>query len=193
MRSCSARERSSRSKPSSLAASATYGARGRCAWSAPSALDRGRDVDPFPPEKQLARERRAVEVAQRERFHRTARYNLMVRRLLPVVLVLLLPGSAAAGDRELLEARDAYLSAAERSYSGDPDGLQARYDAGRDLVEAVRAAGPPSAGCLRLRDQLRALGLAQVRFAESFDGPVRSILAAAPARHRALHTRRIPL
>ena len=97
----------------------------------------------------------------------------MVRWLLPVLLVFLLPGSAAAGDRELLEAKDAYLSAAERTYGVDPDGLQARYDAGRDLVEAVRAAGPPSSGCLRLRDQLRALGLAQVHFAESFDGPVR--------------------
>ena len=78
-----------------------------------------------------------------------------MRRLLVVLLVLALPASAAAGDRELLLAKEAYLAAAQRSYGNDPDGWQARYDAGRDLVEAVRAAGRPSAGCARLRDQLR--------------------------------------
>jgi hypothetical protein len=103
-----------------------------------------------------------------------------VRWPLLVLLVLLLPSSAAAGDRELLKARDAHLPAAQRSYGVDPDGLQARYDAGRDLVEAVRAAGPPSAGCRRLRDQLRALGSAQVRFAEAFDHPVRFVPPALP-------------
>ncbi|MBA2383833.1 MAG: hypothetical protein H0V68_04115, partial [Actinobacteria bacterium] len=73
-----------------------------------------------------------------------------MRFLLLAVLVLLLAGTAAAGDRELLAARDAHLAPAQRSYGVDADGLQARYDAGRDLVEGVRAAGPPSAGCVRL-------------------------------------------
>ena len=70
MRSCSARE-----KVLALEAREpggerdVRGARALCLERA-NALDGGRDVDPFPPEKQLARERRAVEVAQRERLHR---------------------------------------------------------------------------------------------------------------------------
>src|SRR5215210_872952 len=103
-----------------------------------------------------------------------------MRRLLVVVLVLGLPASAAAGDRALLLARATHLSAAQRHYGTDPDGLQARYDAGRDLVEAVRAAGRPSARCLQLRDQLRSLGLAQVRFAEAYDRPGRRPPHALP-------------
>ena len=112
--------------------------------------------------------------------------------VLLLVLVLSLAGTAAAGDRELLEARNLYLPAAQRPYGVDPDALQARYDAGRDLVEAVRAAGPPSPGCARLRDQLRALGSAQVRFAEAYDRPVRLVPPALPRVTAACRPTRSP-
>jgi hypothetical protein len=100
-----------------------------------------------------------------------------LRYLLALLATLVLAPGAAAGDAELLRAKARYLGPAQLRYGNDPDGLQARYDAGRDLVEAVRAAGTPSPGCRRLRDQLRALGTAQVRTAEAYDRP---IVAARP-------------
>jgi hypothetical protein len=100
-------------------------------------------------------------------------------RALPVVLAaLVLSSGAAAGDGELLRAKARFLGPAQLRYANDADGLQARYEAGRNLVEAVRAAGTPSAACRPLRDELRALGRAQVRFAEAFDRP----LAVTPGR-----------
>ena len=106
-----------------------------------------------------------------------------VRRLLPAVLAaLVLVPTAAAGDAELLRAQARYLGPAQLRYGNDPDGLQARYDAGRDLVEAVRAADPPSSpGCVRLRNQLYGLGLAQVRTAEAYDRPVARPVPRLPA------------
>jgi Beta-lactamase enzyme family len=102
-----------------------------------------------------------------------------VRRVLVASLAaLVLPPAAAAGDAELLRAQARYLPPAQLRYGNDPDGLQARYDAGRDLVEAVRAAGTPSTRCRRLRDQLRALGTAQARTSEAYDRPI----AVAPPR-----------
>ena len=100
-----------------------------------------------------------------------------MRRLLVVLLVLALPASAAAGDRELLLAKEAHLAAAQRSYGNDPDGWQARYDAGRDLVEAVRAAGRPSAGC-------RAPARSAARAGHGA-GPVRRIVRPAGSQHAA--------
>lgn len=96
----------------------------------------------------------------------------VLRLRLAVLAALVLAPGAAAGDAELLRAKARYLAPAQLRYGNDPDGLQARYDAGRDLVEAVRAAGTPSTRCRRLRDQLRALGTAQARTAEAYDRPI---------------------
>lgn len=96
-----------------------------------------------------------------------------VRRLLLASLAALtLAGVAHADDRQLLDARARYLPAALATYPATADGLQARYDAGRDLVEAVRAAGRYSLGCNALRSQLLAVGSAQVLNAEAGDRPV---------------------
>lgn len=88
---------------------------------------------------------------------------------LAILLVLLLPASAAAGDRQLLDARDRYAPAARVSHPDTPDGAQARYDAGRNLVEAVLAAGRVGSELRPLRAQLLALGRRQVAHAEALD------------------------
>ena len=88
---------------------------------------------------------------------------------LAVVLVLLLPSAASASDVVLLAARDAYLPAARASYANSPDGVQARYEAGRNLFEAVLAAGGVSPGRRLLRARLLARGRAQVARAEALD------------------------
>ena len=97
-----------------------------------------------------------------------------------VLAALVLAPGAAAGDAELLAAKSQYLPAALRSYPSTPDGLQARYDAGRDLVEAVRAAGRFSLPCNLLRGQLLSLGTAQVFTAEADDRPVRTRAPGLP-------------
>ena len=93
---------------------------------------------------------------------------MLVRRLAILLLVLLPPG-AAASDGALLAAKDRYLPATEARYSDTPDGVQARYDAGRNLVEAVLAAGSVSPGRRALRAHLLARGRAQVARAEALD------------------------
>lgn len=93
----------------------------------------------------------------------------MAMRLLAILFALLLPGTALAGDAQLLVARDRYLPAAQAGYANTPDGAQARYEAGRNLVEAVLAAGPVTAATRALRADLLARGRAQVRRAENLD------------------------
>ena len=88
---------------------------------------------------------------------------------LAIVLVLLLPSAASAGDAHLLAARDNYLPAVEAGYANTPDGVQARYDAGRKLVEAVLAAGTVTTALRPLRADLLARGRAQVARAEALD------------------------
>ena len=100
---------------------------------------------------------------------RQASYNVGVRFFLIALFALAFAGGAVAGDRELLEARDRYLPAAAARYANDPDGVQARYDAGRDLVEAVLAAGPVRADLRAVRADLLARGRAQVARAEALD------------------------
>ena len=90
-------------------------------------------------------------------------------RGLAILLALLLPAAASAGDRELLAAKERYLPAAQSGYANTPDGAQARYEAGRDLVEAVLAAGRVSAGQRELRAELLAQGRRQVARAEALD------------------------
>ena len=92
-----------------------------------------------------------------------------VRLVLALLLVLALAGTAAAGDRELLDARDRYLPAAQASYPETADGAQAGYDAGRNLIEAVHTAGPVRPGLRALRADLLARGRRQVARAEALD------------------------
>ena len=88
---------------------------------------------------------------------------------LAILLGLLAPLPAAASDDALLAARDRYLPAAQAAYANTPDGAQARYDAGRDLVEAVLGAGGVSADRRQLRADLLAQGRRQVARAEALD------------------------
>jgi hypothetical protein len=103
-------------------------------------------------------------------------------RRLAILFVLLLPSAAGASDGALLEARNDYLPAAEARYASTPEGAQARYEAGRNLVEAVLAAGPVSAGRRALRADLLARGRAQVARAEGPDRAAgfRSAVPLAP-------------
>ena len=96
---------------------------------------------------------------------------LVQRLVLAVLATLLVVPAAAAGDAELLRARDRYLPAAARGYADTPDGAQARYDAGRNLVEAVRGAGRVSETLRRLRAELLRQGRAAVARAEALDRP----------------------
>ena len=93
---------------------------------------------------------------------------MLVRRL-AILLLVLLPSGAAASDGALLAAKDRYLPATEARYANTPDGVQARYDAGRNLVEAVLAAGSVSPDRRALRADLLARGRAQVARAEALD------------------------
>lgn len=90
---------------------------------------------------------------------------------LAILLALVAPASASASasDRALLTARERYLPAAQAAYANTPDGAQARYDAGRDLVEAVVSAGAVSRGRQALRADLLSRGRVQVRRAEELD------------------------
>ena len=94
---------------------------------------------------------------------------------------LSLAGGAVAGDGELLAAKERYLPRAQLRYPATPDGAQAAYDAGRDLVEAVVAAGAVRPALRRLRLELLEQGLAQVRRAERLDRPPGSSSTAALA------------
>lgn len=100
------------------------------------------------------------------------RRRRVTRLLLAVVAATgLAPATAAAGDAELLRARALYLPAASASYARTPDGAQARYDAGRNLVEAVREAGDVSARLTSLRAELLRIGRRAVARAEALDRP----------------------
>ena len=93
---------------------------------------------------------------------------MRVRRL-AILLALVLAPAAFASDAALHEANARYGPAARASYANTPDGAQARYEAGRDLVEAVLAAGPVSDPRKRLRAELLAQGRRQVARAEVLD------------------------
>lgn len=93
----------------------------------------------------------------------------MTVRRLAILLVLLFPASALAGDAALRAAGERYGPAARAGYANTPDGAQERYDAGRDLVDAVAAAGSVSAAQRALRAELLALGRRQIARAEALD------------------------
>ena len=90
-------------------------------------------------------------------------------RLAIALLVLVIPAGALAGDRELLAAKERYLPAARASYANTPDGAQARYEAGRNLIEAVLAAGSVGRDLRALRADLLERGRRQVALAEALD------------------------
>ena len=90
-------------------------------------------------------------------------------RWLVLLLALLVPAVAHGGDGGLQAVKQRYLPAAQAAYANTPDGAQARYDAGRDLVEAVVAAGPVRTSERALRADLLARGRAQVARAEALD------------------------
>ena len=91
----------------------------------------------------------------------------MVR--LAILLTLAVPALVHGGSDGLEAARERYLPAVEAAYANTPDGAQARYDAGRDLVEAVVAVGPVGERERALRADLLARGRAQVALAEALD------------------------
>ncbi len=96
-------------------------------------------------------------------------------RLAAVLLTALaLTPAATAGDAQLLDARDRHFRAAQGAYGNDPDGAQARYEAGRNLVEAVVAAGGVSAKLRPLRADLLRAGRLAVGRAEALDRPAGS-------------------
>ena len=94
-----------------------------------------------------------------------------MRAVLTLVAALALAAGAGAADGDLLAAKARYLPATQALFAQDPDGLQARYEAGRDLEEAVRAASV-SPRCVGLRAALLRFARAQVATAEDGDYPV---------------------
>lgn len=98
----------------------------------------------------------------------------MRHTVVALLAALALAPAAAAGDAQLLHARDRHLGAARAEYGRDPDGAQARYEAGRNLVEAVVAAGTVSAKLRPLRAELLRAGRAAVARAEALDRPAGS-------------------
>ena len=111
------------------------------------------------------------------------------RTAVTVLAALCIVPAALAGDAELLRARDRYSTAATLAYAATPDGAQARYDAGRNLVEAVLAAGNVSRGQRSLRAELLRRGRIAIARAEALDRPDGSVgtgryvpLVAAPER-----------
>ena len=104
-------------------------------------------------------------------------------RRFAILLALLVPAVAHGGGGGSLEAvKQRYLPAAQAAYANTPDGAQARYDAGRDLVEAVVAVGPVGKSEHALRADLLARGRTQVARAEALDRDdgFRSLAPLAP-------------
>ncbi len=90
-------------------------------------------------------------------------------RRLALLFALTVPALAHGADGGLGAAKDRYLPAAQAAYANTPDGAQARYEAGRNLVEAVLAVGRVPEGQRELRADLLARGRAQVARAEALD------------------------
>jgi len=124
-----------------------------------------------------------------------------MRAALVLVAALALAAGAGAADGDLLAAKARYLPAAQALFGKDPDGLQARYDAARDLEEAVRRARV-SPRCTGLRAALLRFARAQVATAEDGDYPVprtkpRALpdvaVGCTPVRGRAPAAARLPV
>src|SRR5215210_4118709 len=94
-----------------------------------------------------------------------------MRAALVLVAALAVTAAAFAADGDLLAVKARYLPPAQARFASDPDALQARYDAGRDLEEAVRGVHA-SPRCAGLRAALLRFARAQVATAEDADYPV---------------------
>jgi len=98
---------------------------------------------------------------------------------------------AAADDRAFVAAVNTHLRkvrAAEQVTAlsrGDPDAVQRQYDAARDFVEALRAAGGTSDGCRPAAQAAMELAQAEVLQAEGYDLPDPAVVRAATRRIRA--------
>ena len=97
-----------------------------------------------------------------------------MRAAVVLVAALALAGVAVAAvaDADLLAVKTRYLPPAQAPFATDPDGLQARYDAARDLEEAVRGVRLVSRRCESLRAALLRFARAQILTAEDADFPV---------------------
>src|SRR5215208_6028100 len=84
-----------------------------------------------------------------------------MRAALVLVAALAVTAAAFAADGDLLAVKVRYLAPAQARFASDPEALQARYDAGRDLEEAVRGVDA-SRRCAGLRAALLRFARAQV-------------------------------
>ncbi|WP_217912752.1 serine hydrolase [Miltoncostaea marina] len=84
-----------------------------------------------------------------------------------------LPATAVAGDRALLRAHGALYPRMEHAAAraAGPEGVQAMYDAARDLQEAARRAGRPGGACAPLARALARAAASRVLQAEGVDRP----------------------
>jgi beta-lactamase family protein len=90
---------------------------------------------------------------------------------LAAVVFLALACVASASDGDVVAAMQRFLPLAQRHFTADADGWQARYDAARDLQDAVRPFAA-SAACAGTRAALLRFARAQIAIAEQADYPV---------------------
>jgi Beta-lactamase enzyme family len=98
-----------------------------------------------------------------------------------LAVALLAPVGSSAVREPMLEVRARYLPPTQRAFPDTPEGWQARYDAARDLQEAVRRVARIVPGCVGLRSALLRYAAAHVAYAEAFDRPVRRRPPTIPA------------
>ena len=116
--------------------------------------------------------------------------RVRARAALALVAVALAAGApqALAGDNALRASVDRGLPPLDRAAgalsAGDPDSVQALYDAARDLSEAVARAAPVGPACRPLLSAARRYASARVAQAEGIDrlDPARSAAAGGRAR-----------
>jgi beta-lactamase class A len=116
--------------------------------------------------------------------------RVRARAALPLVAAALAASAppALAGDAGLRASVDRGLPAVDRAAAalsaGDPDSVQALYDAARDLSEAVARAAPVGVACRPLRSAAGRYASARVAQAEGIDrlDPARSGAAGGRAR-----------
>jgi beta-lactamase class A len=98
---------------------------------------------------------------------------MMRRPVLALLLTLLVPAAASAGDRALVLAVDrgvgSVASASRAAAGGAPSSVQVHYDRARDLQESVREAAPFSSSCRLLGGWAARYAAAEVASAEGFD------------------------
>ena len=97
---------------------------------------------------------------------------------------------AAADDRAFVLAVNAHLRKMRTTEQvtaqthGDPDAVQRQYDAARDFVEALRAAGRTSNGCRPAAEAAIQLAQAEVLQTEGYDLPDPAVVRAGTRRIR---------